>query len=145
MARREFRAVKLLDFDAKTIHVRRSVGGPLKDDESRIAPLADSLADVLGHWRKMAPVGVAQVFPATGHGGRKRADGRAYVKEHSLGKVLRVALAKVNAERRDGKLPAMKWYWATRHTFASRYVQAGGSLMKLASILGHSATEVTLR
>src|SRR2546428_8105117 len=39
----------------------------------------------------------------------------------------------------------MRWYEATRHTFASRYVQAGGSLMKLASILGHSATEVTLR
>jgi integrase len=39
----------------------------------------------------------------------------------------------------------MRWYEATRHSFASRYVQAGGSLMKLAAILGHSATEVTLR
>jgi len=54
----------------------------------------------------------------------------------------------VNAERASAQLeplPAMRWYEATRHTFASRYVQAGGSLMKLASILGHSATEVTLR
>jgi hypothetical protein len=39
----------------------------------------------------------------------------------------------------------MKWYEATRHSYASRYVTAGGSLMKLAQILGHSATEVTLR
>src|SRR5438128_486147 len=30
-------------------------------------------------------------------------------------------------------------------TMVPRYVQAGGSLMKLGSILGHSATEVTLR
>jgi site-specific recombinase XerD len=60
------------------------------------------------------------------------------VKEHTLGKVLRAALSMAG-------LPRMKWYEATRHSFASRYVQAGGSLVKLASILGHSATEVTLR
>ena len=52
--------------------------------------------------------------------------------------VLKAALA-------AAKAPAMRWYEATRHSFASRYVQAGGSLMKLAAILGHSATEVTLR
>jgi hypothetical protein len=61
-----------------------------------------------------------------------------HVKPHTLGAVLKVALAAANA-------PAMRWYEATRHSFASRYVQAGGSLMKLAAILGHSATEVTLR
>ncbi len=31
------------------------------------------------------------------------------------------------------------------HSFASRYVQAGGSLMKLAAILGHSAAETSVR
>jgi len=85
------------------------------------------------------------VFEPTGHGGKHRADGRTYVKEHSLGKALRAAVAAVNADCTDGKLPELRWYEATRHSFASRYVQAGGSLMKLASILGHSATEVTLR
>jgi integrase len=127
-----------VDFDARTIHVRRSVEGPLKDDESRIAPLPDTLAAVLTDWRKLAPVGAAQVFEATGHGGRRRKDGRVYVKPHTIGAVLKAALA-------SGKAPAMRWYEATRHSFASRYVQAGGSLMKLAAILGHSATEVTLR
>jgi integrase len=127
-----------LDFEARTIHVRRSVDGPLKDDESRIAPLSDSLATVLTEWRKLAPVGAAQVFEPTGHGGKRRADGRAYVKGHSLGAVLRAVLG-------PAKAPPMRWYEATRHSFASRYVQAGGSLMKLAAILGHSATEVTLR
>ena len=78
------------------------------------------------------------MFPPTGRRGR-------YVKEHSLGKALRAAVASVNAERADGKVPEMKWYGATRHSFASRYVQAGGSLMKLAQILGHSTAEVTLR
>ena len=70
------------------------------------------------------------------------------MKPHSLGIVLRAALAAVNADRvrvDATAIPAMRWYEATRHSYASRYVQAGGSLMKLAAILGHSATEVTLR
>jgi len=135
-----------LDLQAGTIHVRRSVEGPLKDDESRIAPLGPELAAELKKWRAVCPVGSAQVFPAFGRGGRQRKDGHAYVKEHRLGKVLRAAVASVNVHRDEGKLRAdMKWYWATRHTFASRYVTRGGSLMKLATILGHSATEVTLR
>jgi integrase len=123
-----------LDFDARTIHVRRSVEGPLKDDDSRIAPLPDTLAAVLTDWRKLAPVGRAQMFEPTGHGGKHP----RYVKAHTIGRVIRAALG-------EAKAPAMRWYEATRHSFASRYVQAGGSLMKLASILGHSATEVTLR
>ncbi len=134
-----------LDFTARTIHVRRSVEGPLKDDESRIAPMPDTLAAVLTDWRKLALVGAAQVFAPSGHGGQRRTNGHAYVKVHTLGKVLRAAIAAVNAERTEGKLPELKWYEATRHSFASRYVTAGGSLMKLAAILGHSATEVTLR
>ena len=62
------------------------------------------------------------MFEATGHGGRMRADGRTYVKQNILSTVLKAALAAVNADR--GKVPAVKWYEATRH---------------------HSATEVTLR
>src|SRR2546428_4827076 len=113
-----------LDFDARTIHVRRSDDGPLKDDESRIAPLPDTLAAVLTDWRKLAPVGVAQLFEATGRGGRRRKDGRTYVKQHTLRAVLKTALA-------AAKAPPMHWYQATRHSFASRYVQAGGSSRSL--------------
>jgi len=102
-----------VDFQARTIHVRRSVEGPLKDDESRIAPLPDTLAAVLTEWRKIAPVGVTQAFPSTGHGGRRRKDGHTYVKPQSLSAGLKAALAQVNADRKDGKLPAVKWYEAT--------------------------------
>jgi integrase len=81
-----------LDFEARTIHVRRSVDGPLKDDDSRIAPMADTLAGILAEWRNLALVGAAQVFGPSGRGGRRRAGGHAYVKEHTLGHVLRAAL-----------------------------------------------------
>jgi site-specific recombinase XerD len=60
------------------------------------------------------------------------------VKEHALGRELRAALA-------SAKLPIITWYQSTRHTYVSHWVQAGGSLAKLAEILGHSTSEVTLR
>lgn len=50
------------------------------------------------------------------------------------------ALALVTRE-----LSPMKWYHATRHTFASQWVMHDGSLEKLAAILGHSSTVVTER
>jgi integrase len=36
-----------VDLVARRIHVRESVGGPLKDDESRVVPILDSLLAVL--------------------------------------------------------------------------------------------------
>ena len=120
-----------IDFRAKQIHVRRSIAGPLKDDDSRIAPISDTLAEVLRSWEKLSPLGSVQVFPHTGRRG-------LFVKEHTLGIKLREALEAAKVQR-------MTWYNATRHSFASRYVSGGGSLMKLSQILGHSVAETTLR
>jgi len=119
-----------IDFGAGLIHVRRSASGPLKDDESRLVPLSSALRSVLLEWQGISATSDL-CFPSTGHRGR-------FVKEHALGRELRAALG-------SAKLPTMTWYQCTRHTFASRWVQAGGSLAKLAEILGHSTTEVTLR
>jgi integrase len=54
-----------VDFVAGTIQVQRSIGGPLKDDESRVAPLPATLTSVLTEWRKICPVGSEQMFPPT--------------------------------------------------------------------------------
>lgn len=37
----------------------------------------------------------------------------------------------------------MTWYEATKHTFASHFLINGGSIERLAVILGHSTSEVT--
>src|SRR5499427_1732097 len=42
-------------------------------------------------------------------------------------------------------LSALTWYQATRHTFASQWVLAGGSIEKLKEIMGHSSVIVTER
>jgi hypothetical protein len=39
----------------------------------------------------------------------------------------------------------MTWYQATRHTFASQWVLAGGSIEKLREAMGHSSVVVTER
>jgi len=53
------------------------------------------------------------------------------------------ALAKVNAQ--GTVIPAVTWYQATRHTYASQFVLAGGSIEKLREALGHSTVLVTER
>lgn len=60
-------------------------------------------------------------------------------------KHLRAALVacKIPPDPRTGRAPT--WYECTRHTGASHYVMADGSLEKLAAILGHSSVEVTKR
>jgi len=42
-------------------------------------------------------------------------------------------------------LPALTWYQATRHTFASQWVIGGGSLEELRDVMGHSTVLVTER
>jgi integrase len=41
--------------------------------------------------------------------------------------------------------PGLGWYEATRHTFASQWVLAGGSIEKLKEILGHYSVVMTER
>ncbi len=133
----EVRALRWSDVDLRNrrIHVQRSaeggVEGPLKDNESRLVPMSDSLVEVLHAWRRASnPIGEL-CFPSTGHRGR-------FVKEHNLHRALKVALEQVG-------VTGMRWYEATRHTYASQYVMNGGSLAMLAQRLGHSTTEVTER
>lgn len=76
--------------------------------------------------------GVGQVVPPMRGGSRKRCD------EHTLGKKLKDALPKV-------KLRKLTWYQATRHTFASHWVLAGGTIEKLREVMGHSTVMVTER
>jgi integrase len=61
-----------------------------------------------------------------------------FLDEHTLGAVLDETLRKL-------QLPDLTFYQAGRHTFASLWVIHGGSMEKLAKILGHSTVLVTQR
>lgn len=131
-----------VDLDGRRMRVveqvHNSALGPLKDDESRTVPVQDALIPVLTAW-KLKTGGEGLLFKPEQPGrraGRGTGAPSTFVRPHTLHKHLRKALT-------DCKLPGLTWYQCTRHTFASQWVIAGGSMEKLAVVLGHSSTEVT--
>jgi integrase len=87
---------------------------------------------VLTEWRGHCAPGKPLVFPPLGHHGNR-------VHEDTINAALRAALA-------PAKLPStLTTYQVTRHTFGAQWAINGGSLHKLAEVLGHTSTEVTQR
>ena len=116
-----------------TLHRQKVHGknatGPLKDNESRVIPINDTLLEILRAWKLKGPRG-SQVF-------RSRIG--TMVDDHTPGKHLDAAFEKLPKIRR------ITWYQATRHTFASHWVMDGRPIEKLKEILGHSSVTTTER
>lgn len=121
-----------VDLATRRIHVRESVTGPLKDKDSRVVPILDGLLPVLTAW-KLRTGGEGRVIPPLRRDGTK-------VDKHTPGTYLRATLDKLGLAR-----PGLGWYEATRHTFASQWVLAGGSIEKLSKVLGHYSVVLTER
>jgi integrase len=134
-----------IDLDRRRLVVREAVSdgkaGPVKDSEARILPIAPELLSVL-RARKLATGGTGLLVPPARPGrrsGPKRLPAR-FARSQTVNERLHAALREVGLADRD-----LDWYRATRHTYASHYVLSGGSLSHLATLLGHSSAEVTLR
>jgi integrase len=121
-----------VDLAARRIHVRESVKGPLKDKDSRVVPILDPLLPILAEW-KLKSGGDGLVIPPL------RSDGKK-IDKATPGNFLRPVLKALDLAR-----PGLGWYEATRHTFASQWVMAGGSIEKLKEILGHYSVVMTER
>jgi integrase len=140
-------AWRQIDLAAKQIHVQVQVERRqgkdeadwskdgtqvLKDDESRIVPIQASLATLLRAWKEQTG-GKGLVCPPLRQSGQ-------HLDDAVMSRYLRDALKKLELHREG-----LGWYQATRHTFASQFVIAGGSLETLRRILGHSTVLVTER
>ncbi|HVT06746.1 MAG TPA: site-specific integrase [Polyangia bacterium] len=128
-----------LRHDDRAIHVQRGLRHNLgivstpKSGHGRIVPLAPTCTEVLREWRRRTD-GDGLIFkPFTGATRADHLDIYALITEH-----WRPALARVG-------LPPMRFYEATRHTFASQWVLSGQPIEKLSKILGHSSVLVTER
>jgi integrase len=121
-----------VDIAARRIHVRESVKGPLKDGESRMVPVLDALAPILKAW-KLKSGGEGRVIPPLRRDGEK-------IDKSTPGTYLRAALKDLKLEREG-----LGWYEATRHSFSSQWVMAGGSIEKLKEMLGHYSVVMTER
>ena len=133
---------KDIDLPGRKIHVRQQMQNGklcmLKDRESRIVPLATSLAPILEAW-KLKTGGVGPLFTPKHptRGGRPDIGSPTqFVRPCTVHKALAKALAAC-------ELPKMTLYQCTRHTFASQWVMNGGSMEMLAKIMGHSSTSTT--
>lgn len=104
-----------VDLSTRRIHVRESVKGPLKDKDSRVVPILDSLVPVLTAW-KLKTGGDGLVVPPLRQDGKK-------IDKATPGNFLRPVLEALGLAR-----PGLGWYEATRHTFASQWVLAGRSI-----------------
>lgn len=121
-----------VDLETRRIYVRESVKGPTKDKDPRMVPVMDSLLPILAAW-KLQHRGERLVVPPMRMDGRKLNKG-------TPGPHLRRVLEQLQLYR-----PGLAWYEATRHTFASQWVMAGGSIEKLKEVLGHYSVVVTER
>ena len=132
-----------VDLERRQILVQRQVSrgqlGPLKDEEPRAVPIPDALLPVLRAARLEAG-GRGQLCPPARLGRRSGPQlvPARFVRPQSLSAALRSALVACG-------LADLTWYQATRHTYASQYVLAGGSLTHLQALLGHSSPQVTQR
>jgi integrase len=137
-----------VDLEARQLRVRQAVRHSVlsapKDDDPRTVPILDALAPVLARY-KLRTGGRGFLFPATQPGRRAGRTGTParFMRPGTLHEALRAAFA--SEAVRTAKIAPVTWYQATRHTFASQWVISGGSMERLALILGHSSTEVTRR
>lgn len=131
-----------IDFAGRKVHVRQQMQDgklcPLKDKESRIVPLSTDLAPVLEAWKLKTGAGATGPLftPAYPERGGRPDSPAQFVRPHTVHKALGVALKKC-------ELPKLTLYQCTRHTYASQWTMAGGSLEELARYMGHSSTSTT--
>ncbi|MFO0578612.1 MAG: site-specific integrase [Polyangia bacterium] len=112
-----------VDVDGQRLTVARSFGGLPKNGRPRTLPIPPVLAAELAEWKALCPKSPADhVCPV----GNRARDG--------LGKLLRAA----------GCPPLSRGWHALRHTFASVFLEQGGSILALKELLGHSALDMSL-
>lgn len=131
-----------IDLSTGRIHVQRQVQegtvSILKDEESRMVPIQSALLPILKRFQ-LRTGGSGKLFgPQHERRGGRPGSPPLYMRGATLRRHLKIAFATC-------KLVNMKWYEATRHTFASQWVLHDGSIEKLATVLGHSSTVVTER
>lgn len=117
--------------DQARIDVARSYTRAPKSGKPRYLPMHPDLVPTLRAWRERCPqTDAGLVFPVLENNGGM---GESY---DMLGLPALMKAAKCH-------VPVMAWH-SLRHSFASHFMMAGGSILTLQKLLGHSTLEMTL-
>lgn len=124
-----------IDLDNLRLTIARSFESATKSGKTRHLRLPSACVEPLREWRRLSATrttATGLVFPRPGPG----PSGRCYSVHALLGlpQLLEAAGCRV---------PAHPWH-ALRHTFASHFIMAGGNILTLQRILGHSDVKMTL-
>lgn len=122
-----------VDIDAGRLTIARSYRLLPKSNKPRYLPLPVALVPLLREWRPLCPETKERLVCPVFHRGRWGMSTISLKGKHSLQTLFRSAGCAV---------PARPWH-ALRHTYASHYVMAGGNIMVLRQLLGHSSVETT--
>lgn len=110
-----------VDLRGKRITVARSFDALPKNGKLRTLPIPSALLEDLARWREVGPRSL-KVCP---HGAHSRS---------GLAQLLRAS----------GCKPLVRGWHGLRHTFASVFIEQGGSLLALKEMLGHSSLAMSL-
>lgn len=135
-----------IDYKQNVIHVTKtvtfnedstmSIGSPKSEAGKRDIPLNDTIKRVLSDQRKklgnVLPMNENRVFTSV-YGG--------IVHNHAINRAISEALARL--EEQGGPIEHFTAH-ALRDTFATRYIEQGGSPQTLKTILGHSSLAMTM-
>lgn len=117
------------------IDVMKSYAGSPKSGKARHVPINRELAVILRNWKERCPVtDQGLVFPVIDAPGSAPRMGTEY---DMLGLPDLLKAAGCHA-------PEKPWH-ALRHTFASHFMMAGGNILTLQKLLGHSTLAMTMR
>ncbi|MBL9007251.1 MAG: site-specific integrase [Myxococcales bacterium] len=121
-----------IGFEAGRLTVAKSYRLAPKNGKPRHLPLPSALVPLLRQWHERCPnTDERLVCPVLYAGRWGMSSNRA---THGLAPLLRAACCK----------PLSRGWHALRHTFASQFIMAGGNLVTLQKLLGHSSIEMTL-
>lgn len=122
-----------VDLGSRRLSVCRSYRGTPKGGRARHLRLPEAVLPVLAGWATACPrTPAGLVFPVSG------LDGVARMGSHR--DMLELPALLVSA----GCRPLARAWHALRHTFASHFIMAGGNILTLQKILGHSDIKMTL-
>jgi integrase len=120
-----------IDFDGRRLTIARSYDSTPKNGKTRHVRLPTVLAPLLQEWRASCP-SKELVCPTWQRGSWEMS--RSKSDDHDLPELM----------QRAGCRPLSRPWHLLRHTFASHFMQSGGSLLALSQILGHSDVKMTM-
>lgn len=125
-----------VDIGRGTLTVRRSFHGPTKSGKPRNVPMPDELVQALLAWKPRCPVTPEGVVCPLSQSRSARANAQWCATNHPPSPIRFYKAASI-------AVPAAPWH-CLRHTYASTFVQSGGSILTLQKLLGHGDIKTTM-